>query len=94
MTQEKKQPGDIIAVDPETGAYARNRDGEISFGSFRPVKEGTPLHEGEESIRISKIGENVYKVTDSYRQGPAKVSTRAYRDNWDTIFGPQPVGEA
>jgi hypothetical protein len=29
------------------------------------------------------------------KRGPAQVSTRAYRDNWETLFGgKQPVGKA
>lgn len=27
-------------------------------------------------------------------KGPAQVATTAYRTNWDTLFGKQPVGQA
>lgn len=71
----------------------------VSAGEVRPMQEGKPLAEGAEVVRLEpRPGceapvfdvQRIYKrETETTRaaKGPAKVSTSAYRSNWETIFG-------
>jgi len=81
------------------GAAIRRQDGKLSVGTFVEVKEGQPIPEGYELIRVGAEGEDGWRdVTSIYggeRSGPAQVATPAYREGYDRIFGKKPViGEA
>ena len=77
----------------------RLRDESVSAGEVRPMQEGKPLAEGAEIVRLkARPGcevpafdvERIYKQESAPARtgkGPAKVSTSAYRSNWETIFG-------
>ena len=88
------KPKNQIRLSPENqgrgAAIRRNGDG-FGFGTFSEVKEGQPIREGAELIRIGPEDDDGWRdVTSIYeheRSGPAQVATPAYRDGYDRIFG-------
>jgi len=75
------------------------KDHQICSGIMRPVREGEPLYEG--AVHLEHKQGDTYKVTDIFEppaeatsKGPAKVNSRAYRANYDAIFGNRTVGQA
>lgn len=87
---------DRILLNPDGVAMRRTSEG-VGFGTFREVKEGQPLREGAELIRVGDEDEDGWRdVTSIYggRSGPAQVATPRYRENYDRIFGKQKVGLA
>ena len=88
--------------DGEGVRVVRFRDEEVTAGEVRPMQEGKPLAVGAEIVRLKPRagteapafdGERIYKrpaqAAPASRgvKGPAKVSTSAYRSNWEMIFG-------
>lgn len=65
------------------GASIRDRDDGLSFGTFTEVKEGQPIPEGVELVRVSAADDEGWRsVTSIYkneRSGPAQVATPKYR---------------
>jgi len=105
----EKHDDDHVHLGPRVGedgvAFVRcHPDGTTHAGVLRPAKEGEPLYDG--AIRLEHRGPGpVYNVIDEYkretpqqcceeRSGPAKVTTDAYRNGWDNLFGNQTVGQA
>lgn len=82
----------ILAVDHEDKkAIIENEEGDI--GMIVNHEDGQPLSDGAHLVTCSPTDEpsvmemtTIYKNTSSSK-GPAKVNSRAYRDNWDSIFG-------
>ncbi|MFO0660871.1 MAG: hypothetical protein U0165_13715 [Polyangiaceae bacterium] len=83
----------------------RARNQRIEAGEIRPVEEGKPIVGGElvsltpraESPRVCDV--KVIHRSESETQrlshdGPARVSTRAFRDGWDAIFGSDSYDDA
>jgi hypothetical protein len=75
----------------------RLRKGKVEAAEVRPVKEGQAiksqevvrLHPRETMPRICDVEVLHTPVEDesvSEQNGPARVSTKAYRENWDRIF--------
>jgi len=75
----------------------RFRDGEVSAGEIRPVKDGEPvthrelvrLHplEGEQRVvRVETLHEPQQLPADAPKSRPARVSNARYRENYDAIF--------
>lgn len=72
----------------------RAREGRLEAGEVRPLKEGQPLsggdvvrlHPRKDNPRICDVDVQ-YSMPTVGHAGPARVSTQAFRDNWDTIFG-------
>lgn len=97
MRGEGQMKEDRIRLGPD-GVAVRHTDGGTGFGTFREVKEGQPLREGAELIRVGDEDEDGWRdVTSIYksgRSGPAQVATPRYRENYDKIFGKQKVGMA
>lgn len=71
----------------------RFRDGEISAGEIRPVKEGEPvthrelvrLHPLEGDQRVVRV-ETLHEPARAPKSRPARVSNERYRKNYDAIF--------
>jgi hypothetical protein len=87
---------DRIRLGPDGVAMRRTDEG-TGFGIFKEVKEGQPLREGAELIRVGDENADGWRdVTSIYggRSGPAQVATPVYRKNYDRIFGKQKVGMA
>ncbi len=65
----------------------------VAMTHFQRVEEGKPLPADADLYWVdSRTG----KVVDSMRvgNGPARVSTPAYREGWDAIFGNKERGQA
>ena len=96
MTKQKDQ----VRLGPETGsgrgAAIRRHDGAVEFGTFMETKEGQPIPEGAELIRVGPEDDDGWRdVTTVYKSGPAQVATPAYREGYDRVFGKkQKVGLA
>lgn len=96
----KLKPGDEIVVGSSCEHGNRMglcvRDGaELGRGVFRDAVPGQPLQPGHTFVQCEKVAEGRVRVVDTYRHGPPKIATDAYRQGWDSIFGGrQSAGEA
>ena len=84
----------------------RAREEKVEIGELRALEEGRPIVGEVVMLAPRKDNPRVCDVKDSYRapgspgataltiahKGPAKVSTEAYREGWDEIFGNKPPG--
>lgn len=66
---------------------AKNEDGSVEIIYGRQVTDGQPIHPGQPLYSISQDGDSLAIETLVEGSGPPKVATRAYRKNYDTIFG-------
>jgi hypothetical protein len=95
---EKKDERDVIFVGPENGrggnVALRCRGGMVTdAGSIHPLENGKPIM--GEAVRLHPRDEGggyymeylVEPAEPGKSKGPTKVNSRAYRDNWDEIFG-------
>jgi len=78
-------------IEPGRGAAIRRCGEGVSFGTFTEMKEGQPIPEGSELVRVGASDDDGwYDVTPIYKHesnGPPQVATPAYRDGHDRIFG-------
>ena len=78
----------------------RSRPGSLSLTELRPVREGQALAPSAELVRLRERKESpaLWDVDVLYapapetaggksHEGPARVSTDRYRENWDQVFG-------
>jgi hypothetical protein len=94
----------ILSGPTEDGQGARIlriREGELTAGEIRPVKEGEPItHSEVVRLRPSDAHPRICEVEVLHAPPPAKepkpelprrarVSTDSYRKNWDAIFDRQ-----
>jgi hypothetical protein len=70
--------------DGEQLAVRKDSEGNIQLGTIGPVRAGQPIPDHAEIIDITHREGHVYEVT---KAGPAKVNSKAYRNNWEGIFG-------
>ncbi len=68
-------------------------DGGIRFRRCAPLVDGQPIGADAEIFKLHRRGDGVWEKR-TYRSGPARVNSPAYRGNWDSIFGKQPIAEA
>lgn len=75
----------------------RQRQDRVEIGELREVREGKPVmgevvrlsqREGQERLFDVEVLYDGTKPALRRGAGPARISSNAYRDNWDTIFGP------
>lgn len=65
----------------------------LVIDSCKKLVEGQSIQQGQEVVHLSQIGDkNLYDVNvlhegSPVRSGPVNVSTKAYRDGYDRIFG-------
>jgi hypothetical protein len=83
--------------DGEGTHLVRFREGSVTAGEIRPVKEGEPvthrelvrLHPVDPERRVMRV-ETLHappeEVQDAKRSRPARVSNERYRKNYDAIF--------
>jgi hypothetical protein len=83
----------IVLVDSDhdascDGREAGDRD-EPDMSVMVPAEAGKPIPAGSKLCQLSPEGDGCYVVTEICRSdgGPAMVSSDAYRDGWDRIFG-------
>lgn len=103
---ETKAPKDIAILngpteDGQGAKVVRIREGDVSAGEIRPVKDGEPINHSElvrlrpldPSQRVCAVevlhepGEETKRKSSS-SAGPARVSNARYRQNWSQIFEP------
>ena len=96
MSEDKKCPlegENVVIAGPELpngGRICIHHDGEhgVSMGEMHPLEHGVPLP--DDAVLVSHRHGNVYDVgesVESMKKGPSQVSTKAYRDGYDRIFG-------
>lgn len=89
---------DVVFVygKSEDGDYGvvRKRDEMLELGRIRPMKEGQPIHGEVVNLKPRRDSPQLFDVDvlhdprpEGARSGPAQVATRAYRENWDQVFG-------
>lgn len=81
--------------DGEGARIIRFRDGTVSAGEVRPMKEGQALNQ-QELLRLKPMKndpaicevEVLHEPTRrKSKAGPAQVATDTYRRNWSQVFG-------
>jgi hypothetical protein len=99
---------DLINIGPAVGErdhlFVRHTPScELQAGILHVTKEGEPIPEGTTLIQLKKHEGSMYEVEELYSRPstsldapskPAKVTSNAYRSNWDNIFGNKAVGQA
>lgn len=98
MSDSDGKTRDLIIHNPENpSSVARvSEDGTVTHGKLVEQREGEPI-DGE-ILKVFKTPcsplvhecESLFDPTEfgiPSRGGPARVSTPAYRDGWDAIFG-------
>ena len=86
----------------------RAREGRVELGEVRPLKEGHALN-GAEVVTLTpradaprvcdvKVQVALPKTPEAApkalpHKGPARVSSEAYRDGWDALYGRRPRGD-
>jgi hypothetical protein len=103
MSNEDKPEQHIVLLEPprDEGSEALlvSDDGYVEHGYLRDVQEGKPLN-GSDMIQVAPHPNSplVWRVKDrmSFREGggPAKYTSRAYRNNYDQIFGKEKEPDA
>lgn len=103
MSDKKRKPiGQVVLLEPpkDEGSRALILQGDqVQEGTIGGMKEGQPLN-GKEVIQLGPHPQSpfVYNLMErvsfepdtpeeSTSKGPAKVTSRAYRSNYDSIFG-------
>jgi len=93
---------DVVLLGPPTADGAgvhviRAREERIETGELRALQEGKPIVGEVVTLKPRKENPRVCDVADSFsseggrsHKGPARVSSQAYRDGWDEIFGSKP----
>ena len=91
--------------DGEGTRVLRARDGRLEVGEVRPLKEGRPITGAEvvsltprpDAPRVCDVKVHVKPPTPAAgapkslpHKGPARVTSGAYRDGWDALFGARP----
>jgi len=107
-----RAPKDIAILngpteDGQGAKVLRIREGDVSAGEIRPIRDGEPINQSElvrlhpldASQRVCAVEvlhgpeeENKRKANSS--AGPARVSNARYRQNWSQIFEPQAQTES
>lgn len=84
--------------------FVRQKGEEVAAGVLCPMREGQPLN-GADVVALHPTGEpDAFRVETLYAggkaaapapagesKGPAKVTTPAYRQGWDALFGKKPT---
>lgn len=81
--------------DGEALNVVRKRGEELSIGQVRKAVEGKPLlgelvslRPREDAPRLFDV-EVLHEARSARAEGPANVSTPAYREGWAEVFGPK-----
>jgi hypothetical protein len=99
-TEKPSASKDVVLLGPPTtdgaGVHViRAREERIEAGELRALEEGRPIRGEIVTLQPRQDNPRVCDVKDSYRppaairghKGPANVTTDAYRDGWDEVFG-------
>jgi len=95
MKKDQLRIGAEIAPNTRLVERRGERNG---VGTLMPLREGQPIPEGSELVKITPGEDEWHDVETLYRHeslsGPPQIATPAYRDGYDRIFGKQKVGLA
>lgn len=81
-------PAGTCPDDPDTLHVVGFKDGEpVLRGHGHLAEEGKPLLPGSSLYHVDSDGRVASVVSVPSHGGPAQVATKAYRDNYDAIFG-------
>ena len=98
--------GDVLLQGPDLGdgsrPFVRHRaDCSVVSGVLRPLQHGKPIGDGVVLVKPREDGTSLCDVVEvplperTGSKGPCKVTTSAFRDGWDRIFGGKTaVGQA
>ncbi len=102
---EHNPPKDVVLVyshtdDGEGARVLRSRDGRVEAGEVRALREGMSI-QGVEVVKLEPRPESPllfdvdvqYDARTSPHSGPPRVTSRAFRDHFDAIFGTREGGE-
>lgn len=82
----------------ETSGVREYADGTSEHVTLRPAAEGMPMNDGDSVVQTTPEpgSRGTLRIRTLYtHKGPARVSSKAYRDSYDSIFGgKQKVAEA
>jgi hypothetical protein len=91
--------------DGEGARVLRARPGRVDAGEVRPMRDGRPIGDGAEVVRLERradapalfdvhvecaVPQNVPRRMTG-QNGPAQVATPEYRENWELTFGTRRV---
>ena len=86
VVRPKEDKDDIIRVREEPDGSVM-----VGIGKLCDADEDVDLPPGKEFVSMKQVGDGpIYEVTSSSgtgHGGPARVTSPAFRDNWDGIFG-------
>jgi hypothetical protein len=97
---EKENDRDVIFAGPQQEDGSREAiryrsEGSVDVGSLRPLEHGKPiigdavrLHARTDGpgMDVEYLTQEPSEPTRSEGSGPAKVNSKAFRDNWGEIF--------
>ncbi len=98
---KKCECGDEVTLGPELGNGLRigvrhTEDHQVAVALVRTI--GPEDEIPDDAIALDRIEGDRYRareLTSEERRGPSRANSRAYRNNYDTIFGKkQTVGQA
>lgn len=107
--RDPMKPKDQIRIGPEVSPGQRiafrRRGEEFAVGTIGELKDGRPIPEGAEFIKLARechdgwhdatvLYSHESAPNEQQRSGPAQVATPEYREGYDRIFGKQKVGLA
>ena len=99
MTDKKEDRLVLGAVQPDGSApYVRVKDGTVERGTAVATKEGRPIGPEAHLVSITRRPDEWWDVSEYQDVSqataaitkPAKVTSRAYRSGWDTLWGAKP----
>jgi hypothetical protein len=106
--RKPKPPNDFAILhgsteDGEGARMLRFKAGAVYAGELRPLREGKPIGQQQEVVRLRQLGEHpavcevevVHEASAAPEpanktQGPARVANDSYRRNWSATFGAKP----
>jgi hypothetical protein len=81
----------LVGNEIKEGIYPAIKisESEVEFAIIKPMVEGKPIDPTADLIKLTKNQDGPgYEMEYIYkRSGPTKVNSKAYRDNYDRIFG-------
>jgi hypothetical protein len=86
-TANPKEKVQVLGLAPDGNLLVAQQCGHVA--KLRPAREGQPIPPNHDlgTLTVTPDGECTMEIV--YRhEGPARVSTNAYRRGWDATFGP------
>jgi len=92
MSDKGKLYVDGVGLDGTYAIRVEHANGKREFGSAREAVEGMPIPPGSSIVNVSDYEEaDGGRAILSRYDKPAKVTSKAYREGWDAVFGKRGV---